>query len=256
MSTVEPIAVDDMNRTFPTQCLRILKETLLWPVMKLIWALYAGCILVVLPLIVKTQKAGTLPPPPFILAVTHVGNFDPLFVVRSSGHYRMKALYQVDGPYPIVRFLYKAFWRFRVSQQPKLKPILNNRTMREVVAHLKRGGTLMIFPEGYWNWAKKLYPGVAVLAHRAGIPVVPVGIEHGDVFKPELDHQSPLKAVKRAIKDYRLLGYVTVHFGNPIYPDAGQEERNDVERLGRLIEARFGKFYQQFYNTSGPVWVG
>ena len=223
--------------------------------MKLIWLVYVGVIYLFLPCIVKTRKRGKPPRPPFILSVTHVGNFDPLFVVRSSGYYRMKAVYQVDRPYPVVRFLYKAFWRFRVTQLPELKGTLNRKTMQEIVAYLKRGGMVMIFPEGYWNWEKKLYPGVAVMAHRANVPVIPVGIEHGDVLKPELDQDPPLKALRRVIKAYRQLGYVTVHFASPIYPNDTLEEADDIERVGRLIEAKLGEFYKKFYGTSGPVWV-
>ncbi|MEA3310881.1 MAG: lysophospholipid acyltransferase family protein [candidate division WOR-3 bacterium] len=221
-----------------------------------VWVTYVGVILFLLPLVAKSRRKGRLPNPPFILCITHVGNFDPLFVVRASGHYRTRAVYQVDGPYPILRFLFKAFWRFRVSQRPELKPILNKKTMNEAVSYLKRGGTLIIAPEGYWHWEKKLYPGVAVMAHRANVPVVPVGIENGDVFGPELRHKPPLRAAKRVIKDYRSLACVTVHFADPIHPSASLDERDDVERLGKLVEARFDEFYRQFYNTSGPLWVG
>lgn len=224
-------------------------------VMEMIWAVYVGFIFLILPRIAKTQKQGGLPNPPFILCITHVGNFDPLFVVRASGHYRMKVVYQVDGPYPVLRFLFKAFWRFRVSQRPELKPVLNKKTMKEIVSHLKSGGTLMIAPEGYWRWERKLYPGVAVMAHRANVPVVPVGIENGFVFRPELRHKPPLQLARRVIKDYCLLGCVTVHFADPIYPSDSLDERDGVEKLMRFIEARFDEFYRRFYNTSGPVWA-
>lgn len=220
-----------------------------------IWLLYAGTIFFILPLIAKSKSKGHLPKPPFILCVTHVGNFDPLFVVRTSGQYRAKALYQVDGPYPLVRFLYKAIWRFRVTQDPQIKQALNKKTIRDTISHLKNGGTVMIFPEGYWNWKKKLYPGVAVIAHRANVPIVPVGIENGYVFKPELDAEPPLKAVRRVIRDYRKCGTVTIHYGDALYPDVSQKEEADVQQMMKAIEKVFSEYYSEFYNMKGPKWI-
>lgn len=224
--------------------------------MELVWVFYAGFIVLVLPYIVRLRVRGTLPPPPFILCAIHVGNLDPLFVVRGSGHYRLRAVYQVDGPYPFVRFLYKAFWRFRVTQCPEYKERLNKGTFKGVVSYLKRGGTLLIHPEGYWNWERKFYPGFAVLAHRSGVPVIPVGIENGDVFRPELDDQPSLRALVRVLRDYRRRKWVAVHFSESVYPDGNLAEAEDVERLGQLIKQQFGEFYRQFYHREGPVWIG
>ena len=169
---------------------RMVKNALLFLAMEAVWALHAAFTLLILPLIVGTRRQGELPQGPCILCVTHVGEFDPYFVIRATRRYRMRALFERDGPEPIARFLLRSMWRFRVSQHPDLKPTLNKKTMREVVAYLSRGGVLMVFPEGYRHWEKRLYPGAAVLAHRAGVPVIPVGIEHGQVFRQELVGQT------------------------------------------------------------------
>jgi 1-acyl-sn-glycerol-3-phosphate acyltransferase len=227
-----------------------------WFTLELVWTLYVGVIVLLLPCIVRLRVRGTLPDPPFILCAIHVGNLDPLFIVKGSGYYRLRAIYQVDGPYPFVRFLYKAFWRFRVTQCPERKKKLNQETMKEAASYLERGGILLICPEGYWNWERKFYPGFAVLAHRSGVPVVPVGIENGDVFRPELDKQSPLRALARVLRDYRRRKWIAVHFLDPLYPDRNMTETNDVERLGHLIAQQFGDFYRQFYHREGPVWIG
>jgi len=230
-----------------------LRSAVLLVLMEIIWAFNAAFVFLILPLIVKTYKHGELPCNPYIFCVTHVGELDPYFVLKVSRHYRTKALFERDGPEPIARFLLKAMWRFRVSQRPDLRPILNKKTIGEVISYLKRGGILMIFPEGYRHWEKKLYPGVAIIAHRANVPVVPVGIEHGDVFRKEL-LGAPVRAMMRALVDYRRLGWVKVHFAEPIYPDPTLEEREDVNRLMRVIEARFREFYKRFYDATGPVW--
>jgi len=222
--------------------------------MEIVWTFHLAFVLLILPLIVRTRRQGELPHPPCILCVTHVGELDPYFVIRVTGRYRLRALFERDGPEPIARFFLKAMWRFRVSQRTDLKPILNKKTMRDVVSYLNRGGVLMVFPEGYRHWDKKLYPGAAVIAHRANVPVIPVGIERGHVFRKELVGHT-FRALKAAIRDYHRLGRVTVHFTEPIPPDDTLGEREDVDRLMPLIEARFAAFYEQFYNTSGPVWT-
>jgi len=231
----------------------MVKNALLFLAMEVVWALHAAFALLILPLIVGTRRQGELPQGPCILCVIHVGEFDPYFVIRATRRYRMRALFERDAPEPIARFLLRSMWRFRVSQCPDLKPVLNKKTMREVVAYLNKGGVLMVFPEGYRHWEKRLYPGAAVLAHRAGVPVIPVGIERGHVFRQELVGQT-VRALRTAIKDYRRHKRVTLHFTEPIPPDDTLEEKDDVGRLMPLIEARFAEFYEQFYNTRGPVW--
>ncbi|MBC7092467.1 1-acyl-sn-glycerol-3-phosphate acyltransferase [Candidatus Bipolaricaulota bacterium] len=227
---------------------------LLAPIREVIWLFYVGAILL-LPTLVRSEKRGQVPRGPCLFCVTHVGNFDPLFVVRQSRLWRMKAVYQVDKPYPLVRFLYRSFWRFRVTQDPGLKPILNPRTVAEVVRYLRRGGRVMIYPEGYRCWERRLYPGVAVIAHRAGVPIVPVGIENGYTLRPERETEPLFRVVRQVIRDYRRLGRVTVHFGGPIFPDPSRAEAEDVPRLMRAVETAFQDFYRRFYGLPGPVWA-
>lgn len=222
--------------------------------MEIPWLFNTIVIFALLPLAVRARRKGKLPTPPFILAATHVGELDPCLILQASRRYRMRAIFERDGTEPLVRLFLRAVYRFQVTQRPELKPILNERTKRDVDAHLKRGGTLMIFPEGSRYWEKRLYPGVAAMAHRAGVPIVPTGIEHGDVCLKE--HRStPFRAMLRAIRIYHRLKYVIVHFETPIYPDLNLEERQDVDRLMRSIEERFADFYRRFYQREGPVWV-
>jgi hypothetical protein len=43
------------------------------------------------------------------------------------------------------------------------------------VDYLRRGGVLQVYPEGEKFWEGRLYPGAAVLARRAGVPLNPRG---------------------------------------------------------------------------------
>ena len=238
-------------RFFPT----VLKRVVLTAVTEIAWVVNATLVLLILPCIVKIKREGNLSDPPFILCATHVGELDPVIVMRASRHYRARAIFERDDSRPFVRLFLKAVYRFQVTQRPELKPLLNAKTTQETVFHLKRGGILMVFPEGSRYWERKLFPGVAVMAHRADVPVVPTGIEHGDVCRKEL-LATPLRAMITAIRDYHRLGHVVVHFTEVIHPDADLEEREDVDRVMGLIEERFGEFYRRFYKREGPVWIG
>lgn len=235
--------------------LRLIKKIVLSIAGEFVWLIYSAIILLIVPVVVRCKKNGKPPPLPSVLCVMHVGNFDPLFVVRATRRYRTKAVYQVDGPYPFLRFLYWSFWRFRVSQDPSIKESLNKRTTSDAVAYLQRKRTIMVYPEGYWNWKRRLYAGVAVIAHRANVPLIPVGIENGAVFDPDLDHLPPLKAARRVIREYSRRKWVRVHFGSPITPNPHLEEKDDVNRIMTMVETEFTDFYRRFYNEKGPIWL-
>jgi len=234
--------------------LRLLKKGTLFIAGEFVWLIYSAIIFLIVPVVVRCKKNGKLPPLPSVLCVMHVGNFDPLFVVRATRRYRTKAVYQVDGPYPFLRFLYWSFWRFRVSQDPSIKESLNKKTISDAVAYLQRKKTIMVYPEGYWNWERRLYAGVAVIAHRANVPIIPVGIENGDIFDPELDYLPPLKAARRVIREYSRRKWVRIHFGTPVVPNLHLEERDDINRIMTMIETEFNDFYRRFYNKNGPIW--
>jgi 1-acyl-sn-glycerol-3-phosphate acyltransferase len=110
----------------------------------------------------------------------------------------------------------------------------------------------MIYPEGYWNWQKIIYPGVAKIAHKSNTPIIPTGIENGYTFRPELDDQPPLKAIGRILSDYRKLKEIIIHFDEPIYPDQSLKEKEDISRIMNILENKFDEYYRNFYNIEGP----
>jgi len=80
--------------------------------------------------------------------------------------------------------------------------------MKETLKRLRAGGVVTLFPEGTRTEdgeVKALKPGIALLATRAGVPVVPAGIA----------------GTFRSWPRGRLLpipGPIRVHFGSPIFP--------------------------------------
>ena len=58
------------------------------PVQWLIGLLYAGICRFLIPVFFRVEKVGEAPRRPCVLAVTHVGTFEPLFVAYASRFFR------------------------------------------------------------------------------------------------------------------------------------------------------------------------
>lgn len=229
-------------------------EILAIPLLELFWLGYILSILV-LTTLVRTKRVGPRPTRPCVLAVTHVGGFEPLFVTRASAHWRGWALYTMDWPNTLVRFLCRAFWRFGVTQDPARKHIVNPKTLERAVRYLQGGGSLMVFPEGDRFWERRLYRGGALLAKRAGVPLIPVGLENALVYEPGAENLPIWRGFPRALRKTLRKRWIAVHFGEPIRPNPNLPEEEDVERMMRELEHAFHEFYQKFYGLPGPVWI-
>jgi 1-acyl-sn-glycerol-3-phosphate acyltransferase len=99
--------------------------------------------------------------------------------------------------------------------------------LKETLRRLKRGELVLIFPEGTRTpdgEVAQLKPGFSALAKRAGVPLLPVGIEGAYDAWP---------------RRYLLPGLSTIHiqFGEPLSPDAAAayDERELVDEVERRI---------------------
>ncbi len=221
-----------------------------------VWSVYLCLILCVLPWVVPSRAVGGIPSGACLFCVTHVGSLDPLFLVRHSRRWRLWALFTVDERHPWLRFFYQAFFRFRVDPDRAAKGALHSQTLAAAVACLRRGGSIMVFPEGHRYWEGRLYAGVAKLAHRAGVPIVPVLLANAYVYRPGAEEAPLHRMVWCILRETRRQGGVVVHFADPIVPNPSLSERNDTERMMGLIERVFTVFYQEAYGLPGPRWAG
>ncbi len=220
---------------------------------------WCGYVLFILLLacFVRIRREGEKPSRPCVLAVTHVSGygFDPLFVTWASRHFRGFALYSLDRPGRLVRFLSHSFWRFGVTQDPQRKRVVNPRTIEAAVRYLKGGGSLQVFPEGDRFWERRLYPGAAVLARRAQVPLIPVGLENAPAYEPGAESLPVLQGILRALRKTIQKRQIVVHFADPIWPNPALPEDEDVDCMMRELERVFHEFYQKFYGLPGPVWL-
>jgi 1-acyl-sn-glycerol-3-phosphate acyltransferase len=112
----------------------------------------------------------------------------------------------------------------------------------------------MVFPEGERFWERVLYPGAGVLARRARVPLIPVGLENACCYHPQAEAQPLLAAAWRIIRETREKGTIRVHFGSPLMPDPRLPEREDVDRLMRGVARVFGDWDRRFYGFPPPQW--
>ena len=108
---------------------------------------------------------------PFIIAANHVSNWDPIVValVLKRPVYFMgkKALFK----YRIMAVICTALHAFPVK-----RGVPDRTAIRRALQVLEEGKVLGIFPEGARNTTgdMKALPGVAMIALKSGVPVVPV----------------------------------------------------------------------------------
>jgi 1-acyl-sn-glycerol-3-phosphate acyltransferase len=135
--------------------------------------------------------------------------------------------------------------------------------LRTALKHLGAGRAVFMFPEGTRNEdgrTKAFKPGIALLARKANVPIVPMAIEGAGDLWPK----------GRSLP--RLRGWLEVEVGEPIPPEtirAWAEEGSDVllDRLRRRIEelrmncrarlrARSGGLFPPPSPGDRPSWEG
>jgi 1-acyl-sn-glycerol-3-phosphate acyltransferase len=159
-----------------------------------------------------------------ILAANHRSFLDSIFiplVVHRRVTFVAKAEY-FDDP--------KTAWFFRgVGQIPIRREggSASERALAAATDVLRRGGVFAIYPEGTRTRDGDLHKGhtgVARLALRCGVPVVPIGLIGSDEVQP-VDARMP-----------RLFRRVAIRFGEPIDPARYAEQPNERLALRELTD--------------------
>lgn len=155
----------------------------------------------------RVPKTGSV-----VLACNHIHNFDPILVGASTPrfiHFMAKEeLFRNRLAGKFLRFL-GAF--------PIRRGVGDRGAIKHALAVTEHGQCLTVFPEGHRSKTGDLgpgLPGVAMIARRAGCPVVPVAI----------------------LGPYRLRGRLTVRFGQPIPVDPSRTNEGLLEDLMTAIK--------------------
>ncbi len=114
--------------------------------------------------------------------------------------------------------------------------------LKKGLRELENGNSIIIYPEGTRGNAFDLgrgKVGVAKLALRSGMPVVPCGVYGTQYLMPKGTHKIKMKKI------------VSVKFGKPMTFDGDAEGENNPEELRKItdmIMSRIGTLIDQEYN--------
>jgi len=140
----------------------------------------------ILGLIARFEVIGqdNLPPAgPLILATNHIHILDPPALMLAS-------------PWPVTAFAARKwsrhFWGLFLRATGAIfvnRGTVDRQALRDALAVLRRGGVLGLAPEGTRSKTSRLQParpGVAFLAHLAGVPILPVAVTGTEQVFPAL----------------------------------------------------------------------
>jgi 1-acyl-sn-glycerol-3-phosphate acyltransferase len=111
---------------------------------------------------------------PVLVVCNHLHNGDPPLVATKIP---LKCVLMAKED--LFKHAWSRFWVKNFGAFPVRRGGLNRQTMDEAEAWLKKGISLIMFPEGHRSTGATLQPalpGAAVLAARLGVPILPCGI--------------------------------------------------------------------------------
>jgi 1-acyl-sn-glycerol-3-phosphate acyltransferase len=155
---------------------------------------------------------------PVIIASNHVSNWDPVLVglgCPREVHFMAK---QELFENPLLRWLITAY-----NALPVRRGEADHRALRQASSVLKRGGALLMFPEGTRSTDGTLgsaKAGVGFLACTTGAPVVPAAIVGSASLKSAVARRVPLR----------------VAFGAPVAPPAGGSKGAYADVTARVMD--------------------
>jgi 1-acyl-sn-glycerol-3-phosphate acyltransferase len=154
-----------------------------------------------------------------ILAANHKSNWDPLCIIATC-------------PRQLASMSKKELFKFKplgwILKKVGAFPVNRGKgdigAVKTALAILKQEKPMMMFPEGRRildGTRGEAKAGVAMLAHRAQVPVLPIKI----------------------CGKFRLFSKITVIYGEPVYFDEYYGEKLSVEKMQELSESVMDKVY-------------
>jgi 1-acyl-sn-glycerol-3-phosphate acyltransferase len=171
---------------------------------RLAYRLVFGLLGLLVRLLFRFRVVGVenIPPGPFLIASNHQAWYDTAFIVAAFP--KLPMIYTMARRDTVFNRRWKRWLVPRLGVLP-IQPRqgeLDESGVAFVYQVLKRGGAVLIFPEGRYSRGRELRPlrkGVGHFALQAGVPIIPVAISGVDRL--------------------RLRGHVEVSIGPPIRPD-------------------------------------
>ena len=163
---------------------------------------------------------------PFIIVANHSSLLDPVILGVSV---RPKVIFVAAA------YLFKIGWLGYMLRKFNSIPVQREngiKAIKQSLEILKRGGILVIFPEGGIDRQKNNLPvraGAAYLAAKIGVPIVPIRIKGAD------------KALPRGAKFIRSLHKIEVEIKKPIF--CSRQTNKDKEIIRNTVESYIKEIY-------------
>ncbi len=163
---------------------------------------------ILLRLLWRTQSPPSLPLPPgqgAVIVANHRSSVDPFYIHLAA---RRRVRWMVAREFCENRWF--GWFLEQTGAIPTRRGGIDNVAIRRAVELLKEGHWVGILPEGRINLSDQFLlpvrPGAALIARRAGVPLLPVFIEGAPYDRTPV---SPFFMPAR----------VKLHIGTPVYPD-------------------------------------
>jgi 1-acyl-sn-glycerol-3-phosphate acyltransferase len=163
---------------------------------------------------------------PAIFAANHASHVDtPLVLTSLPERFRHRTLVAAGADYFFDKRWKGALWAFIIGAIPIERVRVSPQSTRLAGEMLRRGWSLVIFPEGGRSvdgWGRAHRAGAAYLALRNGVPVVPVHLR---------GTRQILGKGRRGIRP----STTTVTFGRPLRAAEGEDARDFAARIEQAI---------------------
>ena len=175
---------------------------------------------------------------PFIVAANHASYYDALLVPSVVAPVADKKIIALVNSFYWKPFLTRFFLNLWKAipvyvEKDNFSKKKNQEAVEKALGSIKKGNILMIFPEGkrsYDGKLQKAYTGIAKIALKARVPVLPVGVIGANNVLPR-------GAILPRFKRCR------VNIGKPIY----FEKQKNKDEMTRIIMKEIAKLIGQKY---------
>jgi 1-acyl-sn-glycerol-3-phosphate acyltransferase len=130
----------------------------------------------------QTEGREHLPPQGFVLAASHLSNFDPWPLGLALYPRQLRFMAKAELYKPVLSAILQACGAFPVHRGER-----DPEAYRTAVRLAQEGEIVAMFPEGTRRakgarkkWVARPHPGAARIALKAGVPLVPAALTGGD----------------------------------------------------------------------------